>query len=277
MCHPKLTYTSRNRASALLSVLCAGLLLPIVLRAEPVSSGQIDRYREALSATLAAQAQSALARIEEAPRQLLALRSYLRAGERLPARWSWSAEQIEAFGRTREYRQLVEDVERVRSRFEKHNPGYTLYANTDVRSLDAQIERWNANRSVGAVAQAIDRAVRREMLRSDYPARPNAAAVERLATFLRRWRPSRAAALAAPGLSLHGQLRAIDFAVFKDGEIVAPTNLAAAQSVWERQGWSTKLKRATAGTRFVGPLQSPHEPWHYEYEGPERTMNVAAD
>jgi hypothetical protein len=35
--------------------------------------------------------------------------------------------------------------------------------------------------------------------------------------------------------------------------------------VWEGQGWARRLAAAMRDTRFVGPLQSPNEPWHYEY------------
>jgi hypothetical protein len=191
----------------------------------------------------------------------------------LPDRWSWTEEQITAFGKSPDYKQLMNEVELVRSRFEAANPGYTLYANTEVRSLDTQLERWNTNPSVERVAHSIQRAVSKELLESQYPDHPDDASVNRLAKFLLQWRPPHAAPLAAPGLSLHGQLRAIDFAVLKDDKIVAPTTLTAADAVWERDGWSAKLKQATEGTRFVGPLQSPHEPWHYEYGARRRTAS----
>ena len=88
----------------------------------------------------------------------------------------------------------------------------------------------------------------------------------RFADFLRAWRPVPAAApLAAPGLSLHGRSRAIDFQIVQNGRIIAPTEVAKVRSVWEGQGWASKLAAAMRDTRFVGPLQSPNEPWHYEY------------
>jgi hypothetical protein len=231
----------------------------------------MERYRDALILEIPPQARSAIARIDGAPRQWLALRSYLRSGDRLLQRWSWSDDQIEAFQRTPQYDALMAEVRRVQTRFETENVGYTLYANTDVRSLDTQLERWNENASVQRVADSIQRAVRRELLESTYPNQPTEAAVERLAKFVQRWRPHRRPALAAPGLSAHGQLRAIDFAVYRDGKVVAPTTLTVADAVWKREGWSAKLKRATLGTRFVGPLESPDEPWHYEYAPRVRT------
>ena len=71
--------------------------------------------------------------------------------------------------------------------------------------------------------------------------------------------------LAAPGLSLHGRSRAIDFQIMRNGRIIAPTEVAKARSVWEKQGWARRLAAVMRDTRFVGPLQSPNEPWHYEY------------
>jgi hypothetical protein len=61
-------------------------------------------------------------------------------------------------------------------------------------------------------------------------------------------------------------LRAIDFQIMKDGAIVAPTDTATVKRNWDAPGWTEKLKAAVAGSKFTGPLQSPYEPWHYEYD-----------
>ena len=206
-----------------------------------------------------------LEKIDGAPRKLLAARSYARAGQRLSERWSWSDAEIEAFQRTREYQALLSEIDRVRAAFEIQNPGYSLGVNTQPRSLDVQLVRWNENAGVGRVAQQLYADAISNLASDKYPAKPTPAATERFAAFLGAWRPREAAPLAAPGLSRHGRLRAIDFHVEKDGRIVASTQIADVRSVWEAQGWSGKLRRAVAGTRFVGPLKSPNEPWHYEY------------
>ena len=78
--------------------------------------------------------------------------------------------------------------------------------------------------------------------------------------------PSTAIPLAAPGLSLHGQARAIDFQVMQHDRIVAGPEVATVTTVWSEQGWSRKLHDAVQGTRFKGPLAMPNEPWHYEYQ-----------
>ena len=182
------------------------------------------------------------------------------------SRWSWSADEIHAYESSQEYRDLLAEIAAVRARFEAANPGYSLYANTTARSLDLQLQRWNSNASVGVIAERLQEAAVRELSAKSYPAHPDARATLRFASFLREWRPVPGAApLAAPGLSLHGRSRAIDFQIMQNGRIIAPTEVAKVRSVWERQGWAGKLAAAMRDTRFVGPLQSPNEPWHYEY------------
>jgi hypothetical protein len=105
------------------------------------------------------QARDALTRIQGRERQLLALRSYLRAGN-LEARWSWSAVQIAAYERSAEYAGAMAALQRVQTRFAQLHPGYQLRINTQVRSLDVQIVRWNENASVGRASIALAIAAR---------------------------------------------------------------------------------------------------------------------
>jgi hypothetical protein len=242
------------------------LLLAAALAAPALSFASVDEYLLAVTHDLPAGAKDALQRIDGKPRQLLAARAYLRVGQELQSRWSWSADEIRTYEASQEYADLLAEIALVRARFEAANPGYSLYANTTARSLDLQLQRWNSNKSIGVIAKQLQKAVERELARSTYPANPDAKATLHFADFLRAWRPAPAAApLAAPGLSLHGRSRAIDFQVTRNGRIIAPTEVSKARSVWERQGWGSRLAAAMRDTRFVGPLQSPNEPWHYEY------------
>jgi hypothetical protein len=259
--------------AAMVSVCSAIHAAPV--RGEPSLDAKIELYASLVAADLPAKAQDTLQKMDGVPRRLLASRSYLRAGDRIDTNWSWTSEQIEAFTHKREYRDLLKEVDAVRARFEEENPGYSLYANTQVRSLDTQLARWNANRYVARIAQSLQRAAKRELQKPEYDGQPDAEHVDRFAAFLRDWRPSPAAPLATPGLSLHGQLRAIDFQVVQSGKTVAPADIAVSQSIWEDLGWSTKLQNAMANTHFVGPLQTPHEPWHYEYVASIRTAQSA--
>jgi len=250
----------------------ANLFAPILIACLAVagparaSSAAVDEYLLAVTHDLPPVAKEALQRIDGPPRQLLAVRGYIRADRQLTARWSWSAQEIRAYEASDEYRELLASIDAVRARFETQNPGYSLYANTTARSLDQQLQRWNSNPSVGVIAALLQQAALRELSGKDYPAHPDAKATLRFANFLREWRPTPAAPpLASPGLSLHGRSRAIDFQIVQNGRIIAPTEVAKVRSAWEDQGWARKLATAMRGTRFVGPLQSPNEPWHYEY------------
>jgi hypothetical protein len=245
------------------------MLAPLRLVAEAVAGTpeqRLEQYVDRVAATLPVHVAETLAKIEGTPRRLLAARAYVRAGEGLRSRWSWSAEEIRAHTQSAEYRALIEETEAVRRRFEAQNPGYTLYANTEARSLELQISRYNSNKSVERAANHLHKSALAEVFRPEYGSPAEAESVERFKKFLTRWRPPTAAALAAPGISRHGQLRAIDFQIMKNGAIVAPTETASVKRNWDTPGWTEKLQAAVSGTRFRGPLRSPYEPWHYEYD-----------
>ena len=252
------------------------LFLLIACLATPaLSFAAVDDYLLAVTHDLPSVASEALQRIDSKPRQLLAVRGYLRADQQLISRWSWSAEEIRAYESSQEYRDLLAEIAAVRARFEAANPGYSLYANTTARSLDLQLQRWNSNASVGVIAERLQEAAVRELSAKSYPAIPDARATVRFANFLRQWRPVPSAApLAVPGLSLHGRSRAIDFQITQNERIIAPTEVAKVRSVWERQGWASRLAAAMRDSRFVGPLQSPNEPWHYEYAPSARAVGA---
>lgn len=247
-------------------VATAALLIAPLQAARASSDDALDRYLQQIASSLPESAAQALFRIEGTPRRLLAARSYLRTGDDLLARWSWSVEQIQEHARSQEYRAFLAEADKVRRRFEAQNPGYTLYANTEARSLELQIARFNNNRSVARVATSLYQQALAEISRPDYESPERVHSVQSFKQFLASWRPPTAAPLAAPGISRHGQLRAIDFQIMKDGAVVAATDTATVKRNWDAPGWTEKLRQATAGSRFRGPLQSPYEPWHYEYD-----------
>jgi hypothetical protein len=255
-------FSARAIWLALLTLACAPPL--------GASTPDVHAYVRAVSEDLPQQVRDALPRIEGAPRRLLAARAYLRAGAALTERWSWSHEQIRSYQAGPEYRGLLDAVAAVQKRFETANPGYSLYANTEARSLDLQLARWNENATVKAAAQEVHRAVLQELRAGGYPEVPSAAHTERFVQFLRGHQPSRPVSLAAPGLSLHGRALAIDFQVVQGDRIVAGTSVATVRAVWERGGWAAKLNAAVVGSPFVGPLRSPNEPWHYQYQPASR-------
>jgi hypothetical protein len=254
------------RASGCLRV-AAGLLVASTLASPPAAlSAPADASRDAwvaeASVGLPPPVLDALAQIAGADRRLLALRSYLKAGDGLNERWSWSEEQQLTYPSTAEGKTASVELDAVAAAFAAANPGFTLRVNRAPRSLEAQIIAWNDNESVAAAAAACGNALERRFGAAH--ARSTAAAL-RLA--LLDWQPNHRATLAAPGLSAHGQARAFDFQVERGAELVAGTDSASARTQWDAAGWTQKLHTAVgaAGAHFSGPLQSPYEPWHYAY------------
>jgi len=223
-----------------------------------------QRWVDTASVGLDPQVVDTLQRIRGANRRLLALRAYLRAGDSLAARWSWSLEQLSRYPSTPEGKVAAADIDAVVAAFAKANPGYELQVNRQPRSLEVQLDHWNENASVVTVSGALAQYLDRRFARS---ASPSAAG---LRDAMVQWKPNSAAALAAPGMSAHGQGRAFDFAVARNGQIVAGLEAASARSRWDDAGWSRKLRAAVlaSGKPFAGPLQSPYEPWHYAYTPP---------
>jgi hypothetical protein len=211
---------------------------------------------------LDSRAADTLSRIQGSGRQLLALRAYLRAGGGLQRRWSWSQQDLVAYPSTPEGKVAAADIAAVESAFATANPGYVALANRMPRSLELQLSHWNDNESVASVAAALVAS-----LEHQFPtdaASPNA---DQLRSALRDWTPPVAAPLAAPGLSAHGQGRAFDFRIDHKGKTVAGLDSASAHQQWDAAGWTRKLHAAVvaSGRPFVGPLESPYEPWHYAY------------
>lgn len=254
------------------------LALPALGAAASQDDSVVAAHLGALTAELPEPARQALAGIDTPQRKLLAVRSYVKAGPQLQALWSWTAEEVRRFERSRAYQRLLVAVDAVKRQFEHQNPGYSLYANMQVRTLELQLERWNANAGVARVGDELYRATQRELRTRHYPERPNAASLERLKRFLVGWYPRSAAPLAAPGLSAHGQLRAIDFQVMRGKQIIAGTSIASVRTAWEQPGWHERLRRAvrSADAQFVGPLRAPNEPWHYTYVPAEQTADTEA-
>lgn len=212
------------------------------------------------ASTLPDVARSTLEHIVGTPRQLLALRSYLRVRD-LEHRWSWTDAQISDYRESPEQLLAQQALAHVQARFSERNPGYALYVNTRVRSLDTQLARWNTNASVGAAADALDKD-------AEVACKTDASG---FAQWLQGWQPPMPATLAAPGLSSHGQARAFDFQVQQGDRIIAGTDSGSIDTDWEAGDWAERLAQAIqdAGPAFEGPLCSPWEPWHYTFN-PER-------
>jgi hypothetical protein len=190
--------------------------------------GKLETYVRAAAAGLAPEQREALGRMEGEGRRLLALRGYLRAGRNVGSRWAWSRARIESYERSPEYAAALAEIGKVREAFEDANPGYTLRVNTQVRSLDEQLKKWNEADSVARAGEELLARAREEVGGSSYGEGEAGADARRFENFLRGASTRATPTLAVPGLSPHGQAR--------------------------------------AGAKFKGPLASPREPWPYDYQ-----------
>jgi hypothetical protein len=227
----------------------------------------LERHAADIGRRLDPRVASALVRIDGTGRRLLALRSYLRSGDRVGERWSWSAQHITAYTGSPEHRELLGELEKVRVAFANANPGYELWINPQVRSFERQLESWNTSESVAEAASTLAVVAGEFVASPSFPAGDQAEARAALESLLRDYQPTPTPTVAAPGLSPHGQMRAVDFQVQRGDTIVAGPNAATIATEWDAAGWSEKLDAAVraASRRFVGPLASPREPWHYTY------------
>ncbi len=235
-----------------------------------VGADDVTSYLAAIDEKLDTRAVEAINRLDGTGRQLLAARSYLRNSDRLADDWSWSRQQIDAFQGSCVQKQLNAEIDRVRQEFESKNPGYTLFVNPEIRSLDIQIEHWNRYASVAELANELLVAASSFLASGAIPEADTDAGRDSFAKFLMAYVPERAPSIAAPGLSLHGQMRAVDFQVARDDEIVAGPDIGTIERDWLQAGWRDKLAAAViiSGAKFVGPLEQPDEPWHYTYHAP---------
>lgn len=240
--------------------------LPVYTRVGPET--KLDRYMNLAAKQLDSRMQKALSHIPDDGRRLLALKYYTRRPGNLDARWAMSLNQIEKHQASKQHQMAVAHVEAIKLRFSKQNPGYYLKVNTDVRSLEKQIEIWNTFASTGQAGRSILAKTERALANDRaWPAEPTDRDVARFAKMVASTATSRTPTAAAPGFSLHGTGRAFDFIIWKGDEIVAGAVAETVGTVWDKAGWTKKLKDAIAqeGAGFVGPLRGPYEPWHYDY------------
>jgi hypothetical protein len=227
----------------------------------------VDAHLAALAATLDPRAAAALDAIAGVDRRLLAARSYLRSARTLDSRWSWSAQDLERWQGSDAQRRHDAAIARVACEFAAANPGYSLHVNPRLRTLENQVAQWNANESVGTAAARLGAIAAATTRAPGFPPPGSPAGRAAFERLLVEHVPEPKPTLAAPGLSLHGRMQAVDFHVERDGSSIAAPDAASVATVWRAGGWETRLRTAidAADAGFVGPLQSPDEPWHYDW------------
>ena len=214
--------------------------------AAPAHADAVQSYVAAIAATLDPRVARTLSRLDGTGRQMLALRSYLRRADTIAAHWSWTQAQIDSYAGSAAQRILDAEIDRVRQSFELRDPGYSLFVNPQVRSLEIQIIRWNTNRSVSTASDELLKAANALLGTGHFPAAGTAGGSVEFARFLKSYSPKSTPTIAAPGLSSHGQMRAVDFQVRRGVETVAGPDTTTIDSIWRGQGWRDKLHAAVA-------------------------------
>jgi hypothetical protein len=257
-----------RHASAWRKAACGLLLaaaLPLLAMSPAGAQASLEQRLEALQPDLDPRAAAVLGKIEGTERRLLAARSYLRSASVLEARWSWDAAEAESFAQSPGQAALDAAIVQVQCEFQRRNPGHSLFVNPEFRTLEKQVERWNSNESVGHAAANFAAALRTHS--APFAAPSTAQGREEFRRLVSDTRPVPTPPLAAPGLSRHGRMGAIDFQVMKGDELAAGADSRTTRSVWDESGWTARLRAAVEAAQagFTGPLQEPYEPWHYEF------------
>ena len=223
---------------------------------------------------------SVLRKIKDKDRRLLALFGYIRFQHNRPWEiydiWAWDDSEIAAYKKSAERAQAKKDIQLVKRAFNSDSKikskGFRLSAAPRVRSLQSQITLWNRNGSVKTIGKKLRKVLIKEMKKPVYSSPPDEAGIKALIERLTTgWKKGtlRSPTNATPGLSSHGQMRAIDFHVKNGGAKVAHSGNP---KHWRDSGFDAALRRATDSANrtigrkaFKGPLVAPDEPWHYTY------------
>jgi hypothetical protein len=244
-----------------------------------VANAKLDSYLEAVQKARLQKIQDVMKQIPNRGRRLLAARGYVKfpmmGRGSIDDWWAWTSDEDAAFRKTQDYKDLMAAIKAVKSKFSGGNSGYRLSTASKSRSLIEQINLWNGNKKIPALAASLTRKAKKELGKADYPATPDAAARTKFEKFLKNTYYSPTSA--TPGLSAHGRLRAVDFVVKKGSTVVAGTSTSkSSKDIWRGQAkgpddtttdWEQELNDAvTKGAPdFDGPLKKPDEPWHYYY------------
>jgi len=200
--------------------------------------------------------------------RLMALRRYLRyQGQKgatsIHDNWAWTAREAEQNLKLEPAKGLMTKAEAVRRNFAENNKGYTL-ALSPLRPLAKQVELWNKNTDVQSIGATVKAEMLEELGQDMYVSPPTEMSIKAFAKRLSERDIKPEPGNAAPGLSAHGQMRAVDFVVMTGATTVATTDTSTSQKVWRDKGWAAKLAEEATSAGLRGPLLIPDEPWHWE-------------
>lgn len=203
--------------------------------------------------------------------RLAALRRYLRFQnldhKDIHDSWAWTPAQAQSLIKNEPAKTLLARAKVVQEAFAAANPGCTL-ALSSVRSLESQVQKWNGNTGVRLAAASLLRLMLQELGKPEYASSPKREQIDAFSGELEAKLITPEPTNAAPGISGHGQMRAVDFVVMRGAAIVATTDSASVDTIWRAHRWEEKLiaaanSAAAKGARLKGPLKVPDEPWHW--------------
>jgi hypothetical protein len=213
-----------------------------------------------------------LHKIPQFERKILAIWAYKRFAHKkdLATYWTWDQARIDEFESSDEHKPVDAAVAAVRKEFSAIKSGYKLSGSAHPRPLSEQIHYWKIRESVGKSANSLVSKLDFELRGDEYT--EDYAGYDKFCYLLAvRWAGGviKEPTNAVPGLSSHGQMRAIDFHVKHEGKKVATSGGA---DNWRTSGFDDVLRKSVkqvnqkyGRTVFDGPLKSPDEPWHYTY------------
>jgi hypothetical protein len=213
--------------------------------------------------------------------KLFALSRYLHNPQYISgkkSRWP-EVTSVSEFKKTAISKNIEEKCEKVNSEFINiSDSGYSLTW-TGIRTLDHQIELFDSSSLKGETDRLFDAAI---STINSLPDSLDYKSIQHFKSFLKNHKAGNT--LAAPGLSDHGKMNAVDFIVMKGSQEIAGTHTVKkegskeriADPVWRKTiiqqsttvTWEEQLMKAikAADVGFEGPLKPPgfpDEPWHY--------------
>jgi hypothetical protein len=227
-------------------------------------NAKLSNYQRAAAKLFPQKVEEALRLIGDSSLELLALRRYVRKAGQLDAQWVWDHQHIREYEVGPQAMRVQGEIAKVTRKFEEINRGYTL-GTSPIRDLARQVRIWKRTHSVHAAAAFLRSKCLQEISAPAYPDVPGVGDTQRFRGFLRHCAVHPEPTAAAPGLSDHGQMHAIDFVIMQGKKKIADTDSASIPTRWVIPGWDKKLASAIkmSGSMFQGPLLHPPEPWHY--------------
>lgn len=215
-------------------------------------------------------------------------------------KWAWDNEKVDKVLASDEGKLMKSRIVEVADFFKGLDgmKDYKLSTGSLRRDVDTQAGYFKGNWSVKKLALELMAALSKELEKGKYPDPPTEDSAKKLYAFLTSVQLQAVCKTAqdgskvctatptsaAPGLSDHGHLSAVDFVIYKNGKDFLGADFGQVP-LWRAKengspSFEDRLKQAInklndkVGSKvFVGPLPRPDEPWHYTYTPLEKASD----